>query len=78
MATKTKCLITISDEGKGAFGIRTDNDENVYFPLSIAERLELEEFDEVEAILVKNDRPDPPWKAIRVRRLTDDNTSLVA
>lgn len=71
MADKAICLITVSQEEKGAFGIRTDNDENIYFPLSITERLELEEFDEVEAILVKNDRPDPPWKAIRARRLSE-------
>lgn len=74
MAAKTKCLITVSDEGKGAFGVRTDNDENIYFPLSIADRLELEEFDEVEAIVVKNDRQNPPWRAIRARRLQDNDT----
>jgi hypothetical protein len=72
MATRATCLVTQSNEGKGAFGIRSDNDENVYFPLSVAEALELEEFDEVEAILVKNDRPEPLWKAIRVRRPGDE------
>jgi hypothetical protein len=69
MAMKVKCIITTSREATGAYGIRTDCDENVYFPLSVADALELEEFEHVEAILVKNDRAEPPWKAIRARRL---------
>lgn len=73
MADKATCLVTQSNEGRGAFGIRADNDQNVYFPLSVSEALELEEFDEVEAILVKNDRPEPAWKAIRVRRVGEDD-----
>ena len=36
-------------------------------PQRIAEALEIEEFDELEAILVRNDRDEPPWRAIRVR-----------
>lgn len=68
MAEKAFCIITSSVEGKGAYGIRVDNDENVYFPVSVAEGAELEEFEEVEAILLKNDRPEPAWKAIKVRR----------
>ncbi|MFN3423309.1 MAG: hypothetical protein ACK4UL_01680 [Novosphingobium meiothermophilum] len=67
MAAKAVCIVTRSEEGRGAYAVRMDNDENVYFPLSVTEALELEEFDEVEAILVKNDRPDPPWRAIRAR-----------
>ncbi|MBA3878696.1 MULTISPECIES: hypothetical protein [Sphingomonas] len=72
MAAKAFCLITSSIEGKGAYGVRTDTDENVYFPVSVAEGAELEEFEDVEAILVKNDRPEPVWKAIKVRRPSDD------
>lgn len=68
MAIKTACIITSSYADTGAFGVRVDNDEKVYFPFNVAEAVELEEFDEVEAILVANDRADPPWKAIRVRR----------
>lgn len=67
MAVKAMCIITRSEEGRGAYAVRMDNDENVYFPLSVSEALELEEFDEVEAILVKNDRPEPAWRAIRAR-----------
>lgn len=69
MASKTTCYITNSEEGRGAFAIRADTDEMVYIPQGIAERLELEEFDEVEAIVVKNQRDEPPWMAIRARRL---------
>lgn len=72
MAEKAKCIITTSEEGRGAFGIRTDNDENVYFPVSVSEALELEEFEEVEAIVIRNDRPEPAWKAIRARRFEQD------
>ena len=72
MATKLTCIITSSLEGKGAYGITTDTDENVYFPLGVTEALGLEEFETVEAIVVKNDRPEPVWKAIRARRLTTE------
>jgi len=72
MAEKAMCIITSSVESKGAYGIRADNDQNVYFPVSIAEGAELEEFEEVEAILLKNDRPEPAWKAIKVRRPHED------
>ncbi len=68
MADKAKCYITQSDEGSGAYGIRADTDENVYFPKKLADAVELTEFDEVEAIMIRNERPDPPWMAIRVRR----------
>ncbi|WP_109809315.1 hypothetical protein [Sphingosinithalassobacter portus] len=71
MAVKAECIITSSEEGRGAYGIRADNDENVYFPMSIAEALELEEFDDVEAIMIRNDRADPAWRAIRARRKGD-------
>lgn len=69
MAAKADCIVTQSDEGRGAYGIRCDTDESVYFPMSITEALELEEFEEVEVILIANDRPEPVWKAIRARRL---------
>lgn len=69
MAIRANCIVTHSAEGMGARGVRMDNDENVYFPLSIADAAGLEEFEEVETILVTNDRADPPWKAIKVRRL---------
>lgn len=72
MAVVASCIVTRSEEGMGAFGVRADTDENVYFPFSIAESVALEEFDEVEAILVRNDRDEPRWKAIRVRRPVAD------
>ena len=75
MAAKVLCLVTKSDEGKGAYAVRCDNDENVYFPLGVADALELEEFEEVEAIVVKNDHPSTPWKAIRARRPTLEHGS---
>lgn len=72
MAIMSRCFITQSDEGRGAYGITASTDESVYFPMSVTEALGLEEFEEVEAIMVRNDRPDPVWKAIRVRRLDED------
>jgi hypothetical protein len=71
MASKSTCIITSSVEGKGAYGITTDTDENVYFPVNMAETLGIEEFEVVEAVLVKNDRLEPPLKAIRARRLNE-------
>ena len=73
MATIATCIVTSSVEGKGAYGIRIDTDENVYFPFSVTEALTLEEFETVEAIVVKNDRPEPPWRAIRARRRGDSD-----
>jgi len=78
MASKSTCIITSSIEGKGAYGIMTDTDENVYFPLGVAEALNLEEFEMVEAIIVKNDRPEPTWKAIRARRMNKDGEAGVS
>ncbi len=73
MAAVADCIITNSVEGKGAYAIRTDNDENVYIPVSVAEKLDLEEFETVKVIMIKNDRMDPPWRAIRVRREDADD-----
>jgi hypothetical protein len=73
MAIRCKCLITTSNEGSGAYAVRSDNDENVYIPVSIADALQLEEFEEIEVIVVKNDRNDPPWKAIRGRHLEQES-----
>ena len=73
MALVATCIITQSNEGRGAYGIRVDNDENVYFPFGLTEAVELEEFEEVEAILVNNDRAEPPWRAIKVRRWVDES-----
>lgn len=71
MARVEKCIITSSLEGKGAYGITVTDDQSVYFPVGVAEAAELEEFEQVEAILIANDRPEPAWKAIRVRRDSD-------
>jgi hypothetical protein len=69
MAEKARCFVTSSDEGQGAFGIRADTDENVYIPFRMAEAMALEEFDEIEVVVVKNDRPEPAWRAIKARRV---------
>lgn len=73
MAQKITCFVTNSEEGRGAFAVRADNDETVYVPQKIAEALQLEEFDELLAIVVKNERPETPWMAIRVRRIGDES-----
>lgn len=75
MATIAQCIITKSEEDRGAFGVRVDNDENVYFPKSIADALTLTEFETVEAVLVPNNRDDPPWKAIRAQYLTQSGNT---
>lgn len=68
MADKAKCFVTNSIEHKGAYAIRSDNDQNVYIPVAVAEAMELEEFEEVLILMVPNDRVDPPWRAIKVKR----------
>lgn len=78
MAIKAKCIVTNSEEGRGAYAVRMDNDETLYIPQRIAEALELEEFDDVEAILVKNERDEPKWMAIRVRPIGDDTEQAEA
>jgi hypothetical protein len=71
MAELSYCIVTHSEEGRGAYGVRCDNDATVYFPVSVADALVLEEFEQVQAVLVKNDRAEPAWKAIRARRQDD-------
>lgn len=71
MASLVRVIITSSEEGRGAFGVRCDTDENVYFPMGVAEAMGLEEFEEVEAVIVKNDRETPQFKAIKARRLEE-------
>lgn len=71
MAVKAKCFVTTSLDGRGAYAVRADNDENVYIPVAVAEALELEEFEEILVLMVPNDRSDPPWRAIRVKRLDE-------
>lgn len=71
MALKATVIVTNSVEGRGAYAIRADNDERVYIPHSMTDKTELEEFDEVLAILVTNPKPTEgvPWMAIKVKRL---------
>lgn len=76
MAAKATCIVTSSEEGRGAYAIRTDNDENVYIPHSISDKLEIEEFDELECIVVANDRPSVQWRAIKVRRAGDNGEAV--
>ena len=71
MASLVRCIITSSEEGRGAFGVRCDTDENVYFPMGVAEAMGLVEFEVVEAVIVKNDRETPQFKAIKARRLEE-------
>lgn len=68
MASTVMCIITSSIIGKGAYGITTDTDEGVYVPVAVADALDLEEFETIEAVVIKNDRPEPPWRVIRARR----------
>lgn len=63
------CIITNSEEGRGAYGLRIDNEQSVYFPVNMTDTLQLVEFDQVKAVLRTNDRPVPIWKAAHVDRL---------
>lgn len=61
-------IVTTSIEG-GAWGVRKDNSEEIYFPKSVRESADLHEFDEVKVILVYNNYPNPKWKAIKAKLL---------
>ena len=61
-------IITTSTEG-GAWGVRKDNSDEIYFPKSVKEAVDLREFDEVKTILVYNNYPNPKWKAIKAKLL---------
>ena len=73
MAKTATVIITSSIEGKGAYGITTDTDENVYFPVKMTEMLGLEEFETVQAVVVANDRAEPPLRAIHARGLNEED-----
>ncbi|NAZ36068.1 AbrB/MazE/SpoVT family DNA-binding domain-containing protein [Rubellimicrobium sp. CFH 75288] len=71
MASKVVCYVVESLDDGPAFAVRQDNDQQVFIPKAQAEELNLVEFDEVEAIVVRNTlQPDKtPWFALRVRRV---------
>lgn len=75
MAQKSIVYITSINTKGEAFGIREDNDEDVFFKSSIVEALELEELDEVEAVMIasKSDNINSTaWFAIRARLLEEE------
>jgi hypothetical protein len=65
---KAYCYITSSEEGRPAFAVREDSGERVYVPYTISEALKLEEMERIQAILIVNDHPSTPWRAMNVQR----------
>ena len=73
MAQKAICFVTNAPEEKGAFAVRQDNDETVYIPRSVADKIDVQEMDTLEAVMVKNDHDGAPWLAIRARIVEETN-----
>lgn len=74
MAIKTTCYVTAIIETGAAFAVRADNDEGVYISAATANALELEDMDEIEAVLVRNKSEKgegTPWFARRARLMED-------
>lgn len=72
MAQVADCIITQSEEDKGAYGVRVDTDEFVYFPFKLSKAAELVEFDRVKAVLVPNENDRTPWRAVHVKRIGEE------
>jgi hypothetical protein len=81
MAKILPAIITqIADTGSG-FAIAEDTDETIFIPSATVEKMELQEFDEIEAIVIENkklhEKPDGTnWFAIRVRFLNEDEEDV--
>jgi hypothetical protein len=73
MAIKRTCIVTNIIENGAGFAIREDNDEDCYIPAGLVKQLELEEMDEIVAIIAKNrSQPDQtPWFVIRAQVLEE-------
>lgn len=74
MAIRATCYVTGSLAGGPAFAMRSDTHETVFIPSKTAERLELQETDEIVAILVPNMiAPEKtPWFAESAMRVNKD------
>ena len=71
MAKVVEAITTKSEAERGAYAVIKETDETVYIPVKVAEAAELDVFDEVKLIVIRNDRPEPPWRAVTAMRLTE-------
>ena len=68
MASVVDAIVTKSEKDKGAYAVIKETDETVYIPVKVADAAELDVFDEVKLIIIKNDRLETPWRAITAMR----------
>lgn len=75
MAIKRTCIVTCLLATGAGFCVREDNDEMAYIPASVVKELELEEFDDILAVLTKNNsQPDKtPWFVTRAVVLEEED-----
>lgn len=69
MAVKAKAIVTrVLDHGT-AFALRKDTDESVYINQKIAEAMEIEEFDDIEVVMVRatSKTAKAPWTCVRAK-----------
>ncbi len=76
MALKRECYVINRIEGGPDFAIRADNDEGVYIPSKMAQHLELEDMDAIDAVFVRNTNDaeganTTPWFAIRAKLIEE-------
>ena len=71
MAKLAEAIVTKSEAERGAYAVTKDTNETVYIPVKVADAAGLDVFDEVKLIIVPNDRPEPPWRAITAMRLAE-------
>lgn len=71
MASIMTAVVTDYTRSSGARAVRTENDDGIYIPTAQAESLSLRPFDLIECVVVANDHPTLPWRAICTRLQED-------
>lgn len=66
MAQSSMAFVTRVLPTGPAFALRVDNDEHIYIPKGVSQRLELQEMDHIDTILIRNTvEPErTPWFCI--------------
>lgn len=74
MAKRVDCIVTAIIPEKHGFAVREDTDESVYLPHSVIDGADLEDFDRIEAVVVRSTKSEAaaPWVAIRARYIEED------
>lgn len=79
MAKRVYCIVTNVIEG-ASFGVREDNDDSIYIPAKLSDRLSLEAMDRLQGVVVRNttvaEAARTPWVMIRAMHVDDEGNPI--